>query len=108
MAMFRIATCTRRAGAASTARGTEMPPNWSRVTSSLGAAFSTARTSSWIGFSLVFLASSAKASRTTRSAFDFLPVKLPPFIRWFARRSTRCMWLFMNGRPESRPSECGT
>ena len=49
-ARLRIATLTRRAGEASTARGTEMPPNCRRVTSSRGAAFSTALTRSCSGF----------------------------------------------------------
>ncbi len=44
------ARSTLRAGATSTAFGTDMPPYCSLVTSSLGAAFCSASTNSWSGF----------------------------------------------------------
>src|SRR2546428_657966 len=48
--MLRRARSSRRDGATSTARGTEIPPNRRRVTSSRGAAFSRASTRTCTGF----------------------------------------------------------
>ena len=43
-------------GEISTALGTEIPPNWSLVTSSRGAAFSSPSTRTWMGFFFVLAA----------------------------------------------------
>src|SRR4030042_4663919 len=50
------ARSTLLAGATSTAFGTEMPPYWRLVTSSLGATFWSASTKTCSGFDLVFCA----------------------------------------------------
>src|SRR3989475_755746 len=69
--MLRRARSSRRDGATSTARGTEIPPNRRRVTSSRGAAFSRASTRTCTGFFCVRFSMISKALRTTRYDFGF-------------------------------------
>src|SRR4030042_492929 len=73
--MFLSARSTLLAGATSTAFGTDMPPYWSLVTSSLGAACWSASTNTWSGLLLVLSWTRKKAFSTALYAFSFLPVK---------------------------------
>ena len=95
-------------GEMSTALGTEIPPNWSLVTSSRGAAFSRPSIRTWTGFLWVLAATMSNAWATVLYAFIFFPVYFSVLMMLLMSLSTMLSFDFPNHLLACFPPEWGT